>query len=333
MEQQEPQQIVPEQALQLTPAAQTKHNLDDTLGVITYIQMYALCDGPGIRTTVYLKGCLMNCRWCHNPEGVRRYPEVFPNAANCTGCGECLKVCPTGAISFPAEKTPRIDKGLCITCESCVDACKFEAMNMWGVFVRAGDVLDVVEQDKPFYDNSGGGMTVSGGEPTTRFEFTLALLKGAKERGISTALDTCGYVPWENLNALLEWTDIVLYDIKYMDSEAHKEFTGRDNKLILGNARRIAEKGIPMRIRVPVIPGRTNTREGLSRTAKFAAELDEKGKVLGVDLLPYHPWAGAKYRLFGLDYPFPMGVGFKDEDIVEFIGLFTDEGLDVTIGG
>ena len=306
---------------------------DDTLGVITNIQLFSTSDGPGIRTTVFLKGCIMNCKWCHNPEGISQYPEILPNTSNCTGCGECVEACPTGAISFPEERKPRIDKNLCILCESCVDACKFNAMNLWGAFVRAGDVLDSVEKDEMFYTRSGGGLTVSGGEPTRRFAFTLALLKGAKERGIDTALDTCGYVSWQKLEALLEWTDIVLYDIKHMDPEAHKNFTGRDNALCLRNARKIAEKGIPMRIRVPVIPGRTDTVEALGKTAEFVEELDQIGHIIGVDLLPYHPYAGAKYRLFGYDYPFPEAEEFTDDDIMSFIDQFTEKGLDVTVGG
>ena len=176
-------------------------------------------------------------------------------------------------------------------------------------------------------------MTISGGEPTARFEFTYALLKGAKKRGIDTALDTCGYVCWEKLESLLEYTDIVLYDLKHLDSKIHKDFTGRYNTLCLENAKLIAKKKIPMRIRVPVIPGRTDTVEALSKTAKFVAELDKDGTILGVDLLPYHPYAGAKYRLFGMDYPFPDCEEFSDEDIMRFIELFTEEGFDVTVGG
>ena len=306
---------------------------DSTLGIITNIQMFAINDGPGIRTTVFLKGCRINCRWCHNPEGCRRYPEIYPNSSKCVGCGKCIEVCPVGAISFVDTNVPRVDKGLCIVCKECVDACEYGAMNSWGLFVAAGDVLAEVEKDKPFYDNSGGGMTVSGGEPLAQPEFTLALMKGAKQRNIGTALDTCGYANWEKMEPILRLTDVVLFDIKHMFPEAHKDFCGVTNELILQNAQRIAEMGIPMRIRVPVIPGRNDTMENLEICAKFVAGLDEKGKILGVDLLPYHPYAGAKYRIFGLDYPFPAGEGYNDEEIEQFVYLFVDKGLDVTVGG
>ena len=306
---------------------------DDTLGLITNVQLFSTNDGPGIRTTVFLKGCIMNCQWCHNPEGISQYPEILPKVINCTGCGECVEACPTGAISFPEEKKLRIDKNLCIMCESCVEACKFDALNIWGIFIRAGDLLDIVEEDKIFYQKSGGGLTISGGEPTTRFAFTLALLKGAKERGINTALDTCGYVSWQKLDALTNWADVVLYDVKHMDPAVHKDFTGRDNALCLANAKKLSAKGIPMRVRVPVIPDRTNILGDLRKTAEFVEKLDETGQILGVDLLPYHPYAGAKYRLFGYDYPFPAAKEFSDDDILSFVEVFTERGLDVTVGG
>jgi len=309
-------------------------NIEDQTGIITNIQLFAINDGPGIRTTVFLKGCRLNCRWCHNPEGNRRYPEVYPYLPNCNDCKACIEVCPAGAITFIEPGKPRIDKGLCITCMQCVDACLYEAMVCWGKIVTVAEVMEEVEKDKLFYKNSGGGMTVSGGEPLTQPEFVLALMKAAKGREIGTALDTCGYAKWEVLEPVLEWTDLVLLDLKHMDPQAHKDFCGATNELILENAKRIAAKGIRMRIRVPVIPNRNDTKENMEKTAAFIEQLDEQYNVIdGVDLLPYHPYAGAKYRVFGLDYPFPMGEGYSDEQIEPMVGVFCDHGLDVTVGG
>jgi len=156
----------------------------------------------------------------------------------------------------------------------------------------------------------------------------------AKAKEISTALDTCGYVRWENLENVLTYTDLVLYDLKHMDPEAHKDYTGVTNELILENARRIARKGVPMHVRVPVIPQINDSLENLRKTAEFVAELNEKAGVIKVvDLLPYHPYAGAKYRVFGLDYPFPLGEGYPDEKLEQYVELFTDQGLDITVGG
>jgi len=299
------------------------------LGVIFDIQRFSIYDGPGIRTTVFLKGCYLNCKWCHNPEGKRRYPEVFPYNPNCEKCNLCIEVCPTGALKR-VNDVLRIDKGLCTTCLQCVKVCKHDALVVWGRFVTVDEVIEEVLKDKEFYKHSGGGMTVSGGEPMAQPEFTYELMKAAKEHGIHTALDTCGYAPWQDFEKVLEYTDLVLYDLKVMDPEKHKEYSGVRNDLILENAKRISEMGIKMRIRVPIIPNVNDNEENMRQLGEFVSTLDT---VEGLDLLPFHPWAGAKYRIFGLDYPYPIGEGYEDEKLIPLIDVLIEYVDEITVGG
>lgn len=303
---------------------------NEIFGVINDIQRMCTNDGPGIRTVVFLKGCLLNCEWCHNPEGKRRFPEVIPFVGNCVACGECLKVCPTGALHIEDGK-PHIDKALCTTCLQCVNACKEDALVVWGRIVSVKEIMHEVMSDRLFYINSGGGITLSGGEPMAQPSFSLALMKKAKEEGIGTALDTCGQAPWKDFEKILQYTDLVLYDIKLMDSKKHREYSGVGNELILENARRIASNGIKMRIRIPVIPGTNDSPTNWEETARFIEALGDA--VQGVDLLPYHPFAGAKYRAFGMDYPYPVGEGLEDEIMVPVVDFFLDHAPEVTVGG
>ena len=305
--------------------------LDNQIGVITNIQFYSICDGPGIRTNVFLKGCLLRCRWCHNPEGVRRNPEVFPYYTNCNGCGECVRICPSGAITLEEPTKPKIDKGICTYCLQCADVCKYSAIIVFGRYVTAKEVLDEVEKDKPFYENSGGGMTLSGGEPLAQPNFILSLLSGAKDRGIHTCLDTTGYAKWEVIESILDYTDIFLWDVKHLDSIIHKSWAGVGNELILDNLKKVAKLGKSIRIRVPVIPNINDSMEDMRKTADFVESLGPS--VVGVDLLPYHPWASAKYRLFALDYDFPIGEGYNEEQILEMMNIFEPHVAEVTIGG
>ena len=304
---------------------------DKTFGVITSIQKMCMNDGPGYRTTVFLKGCSLNCQWCHNPEGKRRFPEVIPYVGNCTGCGECIQVCPTGALRLEDGTTPRLDTGLCTTCLQCVKVCRYDGVVVWGKIVSVAYVMEEVLKDKPFYIHSGGGLTLSGGEPMVQPGFSLALLKAAKEEGIGTALDTCGHAAWEEFERVLEYTDMVLFDAKIRDSLEHRQYAGIGNEQILENARRIASLGIKMRIRIPVIPGRNDSMENWIETAKFIESLGDV--VQGVDLLPYHPYAGGKYLAFGMEYPFPMGEGLNDDVLVPVIDFFVDHAPEVTVGG
>lgn len=311
-------------------------DLPITWGVVNDIQRMCVNDGPGYRTTVFLKGCLLDCRWCHNPEGKRRFPEVIPYVSNCKVCGECLPACPTGALSYNGKGFPHIDRALCSDCMQCAAACAHDALIVWGRVMSSADVMAEVINDKPFYKTSGGGMTVSGGEPMSQPAFVASLMRAAKadpdpSERVHTALDTCGHAAWADYEKVLDFVDLVLLDIKHMDPSAHKAYTGRDNALILANARKMAARGMKMRLRVPVIPKVNDTEENFTATAKFAAELGEA--VSGVDLLPYHPYAGGKYRAFGMDYAFPTGEGYDDSMLEPIINLFLDYVPEVTIGG
>ncbi|MBI5568717.1 MAG: glycyl-radical enzyme activating protein [Desulfomonile tiedjei] len=300
-------------------------------GVVNDIQRMCTCDGPGFRTVVFLKGCYLDCRWCHNPEGKRRFPEVIPYVGNCEGCGECLTVCPTGAVTVDDGLGPRIDRGLCSTCLQCVKACKYDALVLWGRIMLAEQVVAEVELDKMIHVNSGGGVTISGGEPMAQPDFVLAIMAACKARGISTALDTCGHAPWEDLKRVLEYTDLVMFDIKQMDGHKHREYSGVGNELILENAKRIASLGVPIRFRIPIIPGSNDSTRNWESAARFIECLGDA--VLGVDLLPYHPFAGGKYRAFGMDYPYPGGEGLADDDVAPVIDLFLKHVPEVTVGG
>ncbi|MFP4475663.1 MAG: glycyl-radical enzyme activating protein [Desulfatibacillaceae bacterium] len=302
-----------------------------TMGIVNDIQRMCTCDGPGFRTTVFLKGCPLACKWCHNPEGKRRYPEVIPFVSNCDSCGDCVEACAHGALSLNDNDKPVVDYGLCTTCLQCVEACGKEGLAVWGSMVTVDDIHAEVFSDAPFFKNSGGGVTVSGGEPMLQPDFVRALFQCAREEQVGTALDTCGHVDWALYEKVLDLTDLVLLDIKHMNSAAHRAYTGAGNERILDNAKRIAERGVSLRIRIPVIPGTNDTRENWRETARFAESLGDA--VQGVDLLPYHPYAGGKYVSFGMAYDFPAGEGYDDEALEPVIDLFLDHVCEVTIGG
>jgi len=265
-----------------------------TRGLIFNIQRYSIHDGPGIRTTVFLKGCPLECFWCQNPESQRGTPEIFLNKEQCTLCGQCVAICPTGASSLLLERST-IDRGKCTGCGMCVDVCPSGARSLVGRYATVEEVVQEVVRDKKFYENSGGGVSLSGGDPTVQIEFALAILRGWKEEGLHTVLDTCGYASWLIMEKLLEFTDLVLYDIKCMDTTKHYGATGKPNDIILENAKKIAKCKL-MRVRVPMIPGFNDTAEEVRAIAEFVK--DELGAV-DIDLLPYNKWAESKYDRLG----------------------------------
>ncbi len=271
----------------------------DTRGMIFDIKRFAIHDGPGIRTTVFCKGCPLNCAWCHNPESIRSEREISFMPDRCIGCGHCFDVCPNEAHRM--DGTDRIyDRDRCVVCGDCAAGCYAEALEVVGREVTVAEVIDEVERDRPFYETSGGGLTISGGEPTDQFEFTQALLAEAKARDIETCLDTSGLTAWERLRKLMPLVDLFLYDVKDTDAARHKRFTGVDNELILANLRRLDDSGATIILRCPMIPD-INTDDGhLKALAELARSLSG---LVEVNLLPYHKLGLSKTDRLGHQQP------------------------------
>lgn len=304
---------------------------EDTKGVIFNIQHYSIHDGPGIRTTVFLKGCPLRCFWCQNPESQDHKPVIFFNAEKCTGCGVCVDVCPEEAIRIIDNKSVT-DRRRCKGLGECAEICPNDARNLMGRYITAGEVFKDVNSDAIFYQNSGGGVTISGGDPVAQPEFTIGILKLCRDADIHTAIETCGYTKWGILEKILDYVDLVLYDFKHMDPDEHRKNTGVSNDLILKNAKRIHhELNLPMLARVPIVPGKNDSPENLDRTAQFVAK--ELGNGIGVHLLPYHRLGETKYeRMEEPEKKIPVQPP-SDEYMVKLKEIFEAYGLTVYVGG
>lgn len=294
-------------------------------GQLFNIQHFSTEDGPGIRTTVFMKGCPLRCWWCANPESKAFCPQLGHRTSLCIKCGYCIKTCPAGALSVSGGQV-QVDRDICRFCGACTKVCPSNAMFFYGQEKSVDEVFTEVLKDIDYYKNSGGGVTVSGGECMMQPQFVEELFLRCKQMGIHTTLDTCGYFPTESLAPVLALTDLVLFDLKLMDREAHHKYTGVYNDLIHDNLRIIAQSNAEVFIRIPVIPGINDSLENLTASAEFVTSIGSPH----VDLLPYHNYGEGKYTILGEPYRM-SGTGRPSKELMEqYRAIFTERGINCT---
>jgi pyruvate formate lyase activating enzyme len=299
-----------------------------TTGIIFNIQKYSIHDGPGIRTTVFLKGCPLSCWWCQNPESQLSGQEMIFWGDRCIGCGVCSTICLFDAIQIK-NGIPITEKEKCILCGKCIEKCPALAREMIGEKLTIEEVIKEIEKDLVFYEESDGGVTFSGGEPLGQSEFLEGLLNGCREKKIHTAVDTSGYISWEILNKISPKVDLFLYDLKLMDIERHKKYTGVSNEIILENLKKLSSVHHNIFVRFPVIPGINDDYQNIKETGEFLSSL----KIAQVNLLPYHYIGIDKYKRLGRTYKLITTQPPLEEKLSEISGILRKFNLNVKLRG
>ncbi len=300
-----------------------------TSRTILSISRMTIHNGPGIRTLLLFKGCPLRCLWCSTPESQKAEPEIALYPDRCIGCGLCVPACPSGAVSVDAG-TVHLNRSLCDGCARCVGVCHSEAIRLLGHRVTVEKLVEEAKKDAVFYKHSGGGVTISGGEPLWDSAFALTLVRTLKKEGVSTGVDTCGHVPWTSIEQILPFIDFFLWDLKHMDSRRHRDLTGVSNELILANAAAASQRNIPIYIRIPLIPGYNDSEENIRATCRFIRSLSS---VVEVHILPVHHLGKARYESLSIPYPIDHVPLIGDTVLQDLLQLVESYGLRCRING
>ena len=298
--------------------------------IITNIQKFSVHDGPGIRSILFLKGCPLRCQWCANPENIDPRPQLMVYQGKCIHCGLCIDRCPEGAI-FVRGGAVALDHARCRNCGECTRVCAVQARVIKGEAMTAEAARRVIDKDIPFYKNSGGGVTFSGGEPLLHPDFIIEIAREYRAQGLNAAVETCGCVPWETFERVRPWIDLFLFDLKFMDGEKHLQYCGVGNELILSNLRRLCGAGSRVTVRIPIIPGVNDTLKDVDQMGRFLAGL--KDRIEGVHCLPYHNMGFSKYEALDMDYRLGDVTLPKGDYMDNIQKMFEQYGLQVQIGG
>lgn len=299
--------------------------------LIFNIQKYNLYDGPGIRTLVFFKGCPLRCLWCSNPEGQLRSFQILFKKDRCVDCGACATVCPAGVhVMEDSRHTVRRDAE-CVGCRRCEEACPQAALGVSGEYRTISELMEIIEEDIPFYQNSGGGVTLSGGEVLMQPEAAINLLTACRQRGINTAIETCGYTRSEVVRRAAEVTDLFLFDVKHMDSDRHRQLTGVRNEPILDNLRWLLENRCHVKVRVPLLKGINDGERDIEALVRFLSPYRDHRNCKGIDLLPYHKLGVGKYAQLDRSYPLPGDPALSDADLARVERIIRQYDFPVTI--
>ena len=294
--------------------------------IVFNIQRFSIQDGPGIRTTVFLKGCPLRCLWCSNPESQNSFLEMGHRNTICIRCGRCVEICPVKASSM-TEEGIKIDRELCTNCGKCIQSCVVGARRFYGEVMSVDQVFQEVKRDKDFYQDSGGGVTASGGEPLLHADFVAELLQCCWENDIHTCIETCGYADKDAWEKVLPYTNLVLFDLKLMDPITHHKWTGESNEKIVDSLKLVAGSGVPVMIRIPVIPGVNDSDKNMKESAKYIRSLGLKK----VQLMPYHRYGASKYEILDRHYSLSELKPQSDKQLSEIINIFQTHDLDCEI--